>query len=192
MASTRLQEDLLLEFQEEKKMIEQQLSLFEPLATSLRKPVATRLAQNGLILFLQLLCWLCVLAAIGTCFFLSKLYPFYLLFELSRPEFETALGRQDLQMLQWSVYGLLALVAILFAMLARSLSKIRKKNRVLSLAGKDIKTVLGQHLQRKAAIDAIEQRNITELPAKESSDNVNLIPNPGYDESEATSNEIHE
>ena len=35
---------------------------------------------------------------------------------------------------------------------------------MLDLAGKNIKDLVGQHLNRKAAIDAIEQRHFLELP----------------------------
>ncbi|MEO6831918.1 MAG: hypothetical protein ABI378_06250 [Chitinophagaceae bacterium] len=184
MADPRLQDALMKEFQEEKKMIQNQIDLFEPLAASLRKPAAQRLAQNGLILFGELFCWLFVLASIGTCIFLNKLYPFYVLFEISKPADLDVLGHQNLQMLRWAVYGIIALSGFLFFLLARNLRKIRLKNRILSLAGKDIKTVIGQQLQRRAAIDVIEQRYFDELPAQEKSDSINQIPNPGYDERE--------
>jgi hypothetical protein len=51
------------------------------------------------------------------------------------------------------------------------------------MAGARIKTLVGQHLQRKAAIDAIEQRHFNELPVDYKTD-VNAIPNPGYDAEE--------
>jgi len=184
MATTRLQDDLLLEFKEEKKMIQSQISIIEPLAVSMRKPAAQRLAAKGMIIFGEIFCWLSFLAAIATCFFLNRLYPFYVLFELYRPEHVGLLGHQNVQFLQWSFYGLFGLSAILFYFLARSLARIRQKNGILNLAGRDIKTVVGQHLQRKAAIDAIEQRHFNELPSTEFHDHVNLAPNPGYDPAE--------
>ena len=164
MASTRLQDDLLQEFREEKQMIQSQIDIFDPLAVSLRKPAAQRLAKKGLILFGEFLCWLLFLTSVAACFFLNKLYPFYLLFELSIPSRQEALGKQNVQLLQWSVYGLILLCGLLFIVIARCLRRIRQKNDILSYAGKEIKTLVGQHLHRKAAIDSLEQRHFNELP----------------------------
>jgi hypothetical protein len=180
MAVTSLQDDLLHEFGEEKKMIQEQIGLFNPLAVSLRKPAAQRLAGAGLILFGELLCWALFLTAIAMCIFLNKLYPFYLLFQLSGPEHLQAFGMQNVQLLQWSVYALIGIIGLLFLLLAGSLARIRRKNAILHLTGSRIKTLVGQHLNRKAAIEAIEQRHFNELPADAVPD-VKTIPNPGYD-----------
>ncbi len=180
MAQTRLQDDLLHEFREEKRMIGAQIEDFDPLALQLRKPAARRLAGKGLILFGELLCWALFLGAIAVCIFLNKLYPFYLLFQLKRPEHVQTLGLQNVQMLQWSVYTLIGLAGLLFVFLARTLARIRQKNDILHMAGSRIKTLVGQHLQRKAAIDAIEQRHFNELHA-DVKIGVNVVPNPGYD-----------
>lgn len=181
--ASRLQDDLIHEFREEKKMITAQMDLFNPMALSLRKPVAQRLASKGLILFMEIFCWLAALSTIPFGIFLSKLYPFYLLFRLNKPELRQSLGGvQEVQYLQWSIYGLIALLGLLFLFLARALARIRRKNDVLSLTGKHIKILLGQHLTRKAAIDAIEQRHFMELPGTSLHYDINDIPNPGYDE----------
>ncbi len=190
MATTRLQDDLLLEFREEKKMIQSQIELLEPLSISLRKPAAQRLAAKGLIIFGELLCWLLFLTAVASCIFLNKLYPFYLLFQLSRPDHAQNLGLQNVHFLQWGVCALIGLTGLLFVFLARSLARIRQKNAILNIAGKQIKTIVGQHLQRKAAIDAIEQRHFNELPVHApAGGSVNLIPNPGYDAEETAAAE---
>ena len=183
MAVTRLQDDLLHEFREEKRMIQSQIDLFDPLAASLRKPAAQRLASKGLILFGALLCWALFLISIATCIFLDKLYPFYLLFQLKRPEHAQALGLQNVQLLQWSVYALIGFAGLMFVFLARALARIGQKNDILHFAGSRIKTLIGQHLQRKAAIDAIEQRHFNELPA-DTAIYVNEVPNPAYDQKE--------
>lgn len=165
------------EFRQTKSMVQAQVELFEPLATSLRKPAAQRLAQSSLLLLEETLCWLLVLASIAVCIFLNKLYPFYVLFELSASKISDTLGHQNLQMLRWVVYALVGLSGLLFFILARNLRKIRMKNKILSLAGKDIKTIIGQLLQRKAAIEVIEQKYFNELPASVPlPENINQIP----------------
>ncbi|MBS1645484.1 MAG: hypothetical protein JST36_10640 [Bacteroidetes bacterium] len=178
MSDPKLQDTLLEEFRQSKKMVHDQIALFEPLASSMRKPAAQRLAQNGLLFVEESLCWLLVLACIAVGIFLNKLYPFYVLFELSATKAGDAVGHQNIQMLRLAIYALIGLCGILFLIQARSLRKIRKKNTILSLAGKDIKTIIGQLLQRKAAIEVIEQKYFDELP---SSEPINQIPNPDYD-----------
>lgn len=177
---TRLQDDLLHEFREEQRMIQSQIDEFQPLAMSLRKPAAQRLASSSLILLGELLCWLLFLAAIVACIFLNRLYPFNLLFELDSPGVIPQFAAHDVQLLRLCVYGSLALCGISFLLLARSLARIRLKNSILNMAGGRIKTLVGQHLERKAAINAVAQRHFGELPTLDSPD-LNTIPNPGYD-----------
>jgi cell division protein FtsB len=183
MAATRLQDDLLRQFREEKEMILSQIELLEPLAASIRKPMAQRLAGKGFILFMELLCWLLFLAMIASCFFLNKLFPFYLLFQLSKPLHVQDLGMHGVQMLQWSVYALILMIGLLFVFLARSLARVRQKNDVLNFAGSRIKTLVKQLHTRKASIDALEQKHFNEFPP-EISRNVNEVPNLGYDPDE--------
>jgi hypothetical protein len=180
---SRLQDDLLHEFREEKRMIQSQIEEFQPLAVSLRKPAAQRLASKSLILLGELICWLLFLAAVAACIFLNRLYPFMLLFDLDSPSQQGQLGAADVHMLRLCVYGITALCGIGFLLLARSLARIRQKNDILNMAGGRIKTLVGQHLERKAAIDAVEQRHFGELPGDYATD-VNAIPNPGYDAEE--------
>jgi hypothetical protein len=46
------------------------------------------------------------------------------------------------------------------------------KNDVLDLAGKNIKTLVGEHLKRKAMMEMMEQRHFLELPAMSGSPDV--------------------
>lgn len=181
MALNKLQDDLLQEFREERKLIGQQIELFDPLALSLRKPAARRLAAKGLLIFGEVLCWAGILATIAFGIFLNRLYPFFILFQLRRDEFSKTLGSSNVQILQWSVYAIIAVAGLFLLFLARALRRIRQKNDILNLAGKHIKTLVGQHLERKAAIDAIAQRHFMDMPEPIRT-GVNEVPNPGYDE----------
>lgn len=183
MAINRLQDDLLLEFREEKKMILNQLELIDPLSVSLRKPAARRLASKGLLVFGEVLCWLMVLVTVGFGVFLRQLYPYYYLFQLQREEFTRTFGTVNIQRLHWGIYILIGIIALLFFLLARSLRRIRLKNDILHMAGRHMKTLVGQHLHRKAALDAIEQRHFLQLPPEtpRAADDVNDVANPGYE-----------
>jgi hypothetical protein len=48
--------------------------------------------------------------------------------------------------------------------IGRMLANIRHKNATLSLAGKNMKTISGQHLVRKTEIETLEQRHVAILP----------------------------
>lgn len=185
MTANRLQDDLLKDFKEQKKMIYEQVELLDPLGTSLRKPAAQRLVSKGFLVFAEIICYLLAIGIITFLFFKDKIYPFYLLADLRfKPEYQK-MGWINIQALNFAVYGIVALVAVLFYGLARTARIIRLKNDILNVAGKNIKEIVGQHLNRKAAIDAIEQRHFLELPnthLEEGVVRVNEVPNPGYGE----------
>ncbi len=76
--------------------------------------------------------------------------------------------------------------------------EIRLKNDILNHAGKDIKQIVGQHLERKAALETIEQRHLLgtisgvsqQAPKAAVADErfsigsirpaINQVPNPGF------------
>lgn len=182
----RLQDDLLYDFKEQKNMIYSQLEVFDPLGTQLSKPAAQRLVSKGALIFAEVLGYVLAAGAIALAVFLTKLYPFYILDELRFKSDYIKLGYMNVQIFLFCIYGFLGLIALLFYGLARAMRHLRLKNDILSFAAKNIKTLVGQHLKRKAAIDTIEQRHFLELPDMQgegvSSVRVSQVPNPGYDE----------
>lgn len=168
MSTSRLHDDLLQGFHEEKKLIQEQLDIFDPLAVSLRKPVAQRLLSKGLLIFYEILCYLLGIVMILLIVFMNRIYPFHLLHVLrSRDEFTDRLGIAEMNNLFLCVAGLVVIIAVLFFILARIVRRVRLKNDILNLAGKHMKTLVGQHLKRKAVLDSIEQRNFQELPGED-------------------------
>ncbi|XZF14271.1 hypothetical protein ACTHGU_21025 [Chitinophagaceae bacterium MMS25-I14] len=182
MANTRLQDDLIQEFRAEKRLITEQLQLFDPLSDSLRKPAAQRLLHKGLLIFLEIINYLISLGCIAVIVFMDKLFPFYMITDLRAKGIKSGYSIYETEVLFFTVTGMIALIALLFFMLGRSARRVRLKNSIINLAGKHIKTVVGQHLTRKAAIDAIEQRHFMELPDIDGKDisSVNAVPNPGF------------
>lgn len=169
-------------------MIYDQVELLDPLATSLRKPAAQRLISKGSLIFSEILCYLLAAGIIALLFFMEKIYPFYIIAELKHKSEFRQLGWVNIQTFSIVVYAIIGLVAILFYFLGRSARSIRLKNDILNLAGKNIKVVIGQHLERKASIDTILQRHFDELPNEHLSEEgvaINDIPNPGYDDEES-------
>lgn len=158
MENSRLQEDLLLEFRAEREMILAQLDQLEPLAVALRKPVAVRLLHKGIILLLECLCWIGAAASLLFAVMLDRIYPFYLLSRLRVKAAAIGYSVEDGHQLYWAVTGIIVFIALLLIIIARNLSRLRRKNSILHLAARHIKTVTGQHLSRKAAIATLEQR----------------------------------
>jgi hypothetical protein len=194
MSLTNLKDDLLQEFREERKMINAQVEALDPLATSLRKPAAQRIISNGGLIALEILCYLLALGGIVFMVFMNKIYPFYILADLSyNPQYRN-IGFVNVFYLQAAIYGMVAFICILFYILGLSLRRIRQKNNILQMAGNNIKTVVGQILTRKAAIETIEQRHFIDLPElqlnvgssieipRQPKQNVNQVMNPGYSE----------
>lgn len=183
MTSTKLQDDLLKDFKEQKTMIYEQVELLDPLGTSLRRPAAQRLISKGVLIFSEILCYLLAVGSIVVAAFMDMLYPFYVVAELQHREEFSSIGRTNIDAFTYGMYGLFGLIAILFYMLGRAARAVRLKNNILNLAGKNIKLIVGQHLKRKASIDSIEQRHFLELPNDHlETVPVNDVPNPGYDE----------
>lgn len=186
MSIATLQDDLLEEYKHERRLISSQLEIFDPLGVSLRKPAAQRLLNKGVLIFLEIVCYLLFLGSIAFAIFMDKLYPFNI-FNILRyqNDYKQSIGAANIEYLYWSVIGLVALISFLFFVLSRIVRKVRLKNNILHLAASHIKTLVGQHLQRKAAIEAIDQRHFSELPDMTidgtSKIKVNDVLNPGYE-----------
>lgn len=183
MSRTSLQDDLLYEFREEKKMINEQIQLLDPLVTTLRKPAAQRMLGSTVLILCELICYLLALASIAFIFFMNKIYPFYVLSDvLYNSKYREDIGMMNITYLNIGTYCLVGLIAFLFFIIGRTTRTIRLKNQIIHMAGKDIKLIAGEHLKRKAAINVIEQRHFMELPGLKSDIDINDVPNPGYDE----------
>ena len=181
MMPAKLQDDLLNDFREQKQTLNEQIELFDPLATSLRRPAAQRLMSKGGLIFAEVMSYLLCLAMIAFAIMMNHIYPFGPLQNVRYiKSFDDLKHFSEAEHFSIAVHALPVLVALLFLIVARIVRSIRLKNDILDLAGKNIKTLVGQHLRRKACIEAIEQRHFLELPGMEESVNVNTVRNPGY------------
>ena len=181
MSANRLNDDLIQDFKEQKELITAQIKIFEPIAASLSKPAAVRLAKQGTLIIFEILCYLLFIGTIAVAIMINIVYPFYILKDLSsNSEIVNRVGVENVLYFNFAIYGLIILVGLLFLVIGINMSSIRRKNKILSVAGKNLKILVGQHLKRKAAIDAIEQRHFMELPGMQAGQRVNEVPNPGY------------
>jgi len=158
MERSRLQDDLLHEFKEERALIGEQLDSLEKVTLALHRPAALRLWSAATIVLFEILCWLAACGAVAFCFFRDRLYPFQSLTALRLKDLP-GFDRSAVLLLYWSLTAYAGIIALLLCMLAFALSRIRQKNKVLRTVIPHIKTFVGQHLKRKAALNSIEQRH---------------------------------
>jgi hypothetical protein len=186
MALTTLKEDLLGEFREERIMINEQIELLEPLAISLRKPAAQRLLSSSTLILTEFTCYIASIGGIACTVFMHLIYPFSVLGKVFyNPELKNKIGNTDLLYLILAIYGLATAAIVFVFILGRLAREMRLKNDIINLAGKDLKTLLGQHLERKAALDTIEQRHmlgISGINQPAGRPKVTEVMNPGYSE----------
>lgn len=181
----RLQDDLLQDFREQKAMISEQIDIFDPLGTQLRKPAARRLVSKTALISSEVFFYLLAVSAIATAVLMDKIYPLSVLSDVRFSSGAENIGKSHLANFSIAVYALFGLLGVLSYIIARSMRKIRLKNAILYFAGKHINTLVEQHLKRKAAILTIEQRHFTELPFIAPGNNedilVNDVINPAYE-----------
>jgi len=185
MSLTTLKDDLLKEFREERLMINDQIELLDPLATSLRRPAAQRLLSSSTLILTEFSCYILSLGGVAFIALMHKIYPFKALSEIFyNSSFRNTVGATNMLYLILAVYGLAAIGVIFLFVIGRMAREIRLKNDILNMAGKDIKTIVGQHLERKAALDTIEQRHLLGMsgvsPTMTLKSSVNEVMNPGY------------
>ncbi len=193
MALTTLKDDLLHEFREERIMINEQIELLDPLATSLRKPAAQRLLSSGTLIISEISCYIVSLGGLAFIGFMHMIYPFSIMGDIFyNSKVRNEAGATNLAYFIIAVYGITAISVVLVFIIGRMAREIRLKNDILHVAGKDIKTIVGQHLERKAAHDTIEQRHMLglsgiSLPSAQATQpsrqkvHVNEAVNPGYE-----------
>lgn len=162
-------------------MINSQLALLDPLAVSLRKPAAARIWSSIVLLVLEGLSWLGIVTVVAFCIVRDNVYPFYILARLRVKGGALGFSERDVHYLYWSVLVFAGIIALLLFVIARNLARLRKKNAILQMAASRIKTVVGDQLKRKAAIDTIDQRHfgiLEPLPLTELKSTA--VPNPGH------------
>ena len=189
MELANLSDDLLVEFCAERQMIYEQVEMLVPLGVAMRLPAAQNLVNRTLLLLLEIACYLISAGGVVLIFKLSTLYPFDLLNNIyANAKLVKTIGNDNLNYFVAAIYGLAIIAAIAFFIIGRLLSEIRQKNNILRLAAKDIKMMVGQQLERQAAIQTIEEKHMLDrsgvtFQANGSSkrrDKVNDIENPGF------------
>ncbi len=161
MSHTTLKEDLLAEFREERVMINEQIEILDPMATSLRQPAAKSLLSSSTLVITEYICYFLSLGIIAFIFLMHRIYPFSLLSNIFyTPEIRNSIGASNVIYLMCAIYAIIVFGSILLFCIGRIVREIRLKNDILEVVGRDVKVIVGMHLERKAALDTIEQRHM--------------------------------
>jgi len=188
MPLTTLKEDLLAEFRDERIMISDQIALLDPIATSLRRPAARRLFSSTTLVISEVFCYLLGAGGIAGLVLLNRIYSFSQVYQLVYAGSTARTGVvPNVAYLTGAVYGSLVVGTALAVILGIAAGKIRRKNAILCLAGKDIQTIVGQHLERRAALDTLEQRHMLglsgiQVPKKQTSRQSATLASPSMAE----------
>lgn len=176
-AGSNLTRDLILDFQDQKVQLEKQIQQTDPIATALHIKAGRHFFQTGFILFMELLVWILLVASVAFLIFMDKLYPFHFLYQI---RVDTTLARphssSDLDILIWSVKGLVVLLALVLFWTGRLLHKSRKKNALMKQAGSHLRKLMQLFFERQRNIRILEDKYPLQLPPN--SDTVELPPSP--------------
>jgi hypothetical protein len=158
-----LNDDLLRDFKDQKEMIYQQVTLFDPMATQLRRPAAQKLLSKDALVTTEILCYVLTVGAAGSIFLIERMQGIYIVDELRKDPH--GFNSQQSQYLYYGVCGMMGAIAVLLFIIARCMNSIRRKNDILRFSRLQTIEIAGELLKRKACIDTIEQRHFTELPS---------------------------
>ncbi len=187
MSLSTLEDDLLKELKEERRLIYEQIEVLDPLSVALRKPLHQRMMSNTLLTLAEIICYL---LAVGGIIFIAvahTIYPFSVLAKVyNSKSLMSKLGSSDVDHFALAVYAVMVLCILLIFFVGRMARDIRKKNQILSLAGMDIKDLMAGHLDRKAAIDYLEMKHEFDFSGstiqddEDGDEDINDIMNPGF------------
>ena len=187
MSLTTLEDDLLNELKQERRMIYEQIEVLDPLSVALRKPVAQRLMNTTLLTLAEILCYLLAISGILFAAMAHTIYPFSLLAKVyASKTVMSKLGESDVNHFALALYAVMALCILLIFLVGRMARDIRKKNQILHLAGMDVKEMMAAHLDRKAAIDYLEVKHEFDFSGAsirdedDGEEDINDILNPGF------------
>jgi hypothetical protein len=170
MTDSRLHDDLIREFQEQKKSLKEQLELLDPMVSSLHKPAYKRVIHSGTSVFFEIILWLLAAGIVVFAFFYAKVTPFFVLKRLMELGYaQHTFTDFEINLVGWSVQGLLLIIALLLIIIARLMANIRQKNNVIQLSVKNMKQIGETNVRRKAAIEGIEQKYYAQLPTDDES-----------------------
>lgn len=174
-----LLKDLTFDLQEQKQILKDQFSVIDPLATALSKNVAQRVLNTSLLVILEIISYLMFLMGIAFFFLMDKFYPYYMLSKITNNvNVISSFSETDIANFTIGIKALAIVIGLLFLIIASMLSKARKKNALLTKVGKELKTLAGQNLTRRSAIETLEQKHIMILPSQIEVDGVVIKEHP--------------
>lgn len=165
-----LYNDLISDFHNHDKYTREQLALVEPIAANMKSGSIQRLLNSWFLIFLEIIAWIFVALSVAAVVLTDKIYPFSFLNKISfnALNLETY-GEQDFEILYLGTKILFVIIAILFFIITRMVSSMRRKNKMLGLAAKNMKKI-GEHLlKQKTHIESMYNKYPYDLPKHQES-----------------------
>ena len=160
-----LYDDLIKHFNIEKVAVKEQINAIDPFAVTLNKSRISRVLNTGFHMFLEILSYLMAIFSLVMIYFQDKLYPFYMLSKFTQnSDVKANFSETDIQNYSLVINGLFVVIALLFVVIGRQISKNRRKNKVIFEASNVVKQVAGDLLNRQSRIDDIQRKHIYVLP----------------------------
>ncbi len=134
------------------------LETIRPLSEKLHSSIAMRFVSGGFHLIEELLYYLLALACFIFMFILDSVFPFHLLGEIvNRPVFREQISNtSDIQSFNFAVRALVALIGLLFMLLALKKSGTRKKNALLHTAGTEIRKMEQYFSEKVRSLEKVQ------------------------------------
>lgn len=165
-----LYNDLISDFHNHDKYTKEQIALIEPVAAHMKSGSIQRLLNTWFLIFLEVIVWIFVAFSVLAVVFTDKFYPFSFLNKISFNSLNLeTYGEKDFEMLYIGTKALFVLIAILLFIITRMIASMRRKNKMLGLAAKNMKK-MGEHLlKQKTHIETMYNRYPYDLPKHQDS-----------------------
>lgn len=176
-----LYKDLISDFHTHDKSTSEQIALLEPLAVSMKSTSMQRMLQSWWLVLLEVVVWVLVAAAVLGVVLTERVVPFDFISKVSANAATLqALGAQHFDNFYLGVKALFAIIAFALFIIARMVASIRSKNKILSIAAKNMKLVAEQLLRERSHIESMYAKYPFDLPKNQ--DSIIIGANKNHDD----------
>lgn len=151
--------DVLQDIAWEKENINKQIELLEPMKKTLHRSKSMNVLSTSGYFFLQLLCWVGVVALISWLVFLFSVSPLYeLSFILHNAEASQLAKAHEVSQIEWTIRLMVLALILLLIIVERQLNKLRRKSTLSAVAGRTIAEIQAKLEERMQTLLAFENK----------------------------------
>lgn len=151
--------DVLQDIAWEKENINKQIELLEPMKKTLHRSKSMNVLSTSGYFFLQLLCWVGVVALISWLVFLFSVSPLYeLSYILHNAEASQLAKAHEVSQIEWTIRLMVLALILLLIIVERQLNKLRRKSTLSAVAGRTIAEIQAKLEERMQTLLAFENK----------------------------------